>query len=349
MSLRRQPPCVELKDGKPEVNVEKLHASKSIHYTWVVDITNILQSRNLWEDVAADVNPVLLHAAAIAHAAWCHAEQEQQHDDLLQATMSDDTLTEMKNAKGEETMETTLQHSIHRGRAPPPLRTPRRRFVEADLALEKEHGVEGSTQDLDRIIKNFKIKGLALSLLRSTIDQSLGLEDNRRDGGGEPLIDVKPTYAAHFGRPFAVKDKEAKKGDEKSKRFEGKCFNCDKKGHRADDCRRPKDAVNVATPVDTSRAQAPKSKKKVDKRIGVTTCNMLCTNVSWKNQCLQQANNMLQQMPGGTTLTTSPTAVQKDHVPFVSDETSLPHCGEDPVRLEHHIDVMDTDLENVPF
>ncbi len=54
-------------------------------------------------------------------------------------------------------------------------------------------------------------------------------------------------------------------------------------------------------------------------------------------------------MPGGTTLTTSPTAVQKDHFSFVSDETSLPHCGEDPVLSEHHIDVMDTDLENVPF
>ena len=49
MSLRRQPPCVELKDGKPEVKVEMLNASMSNHFTWIVAITNILQSKGLWE------------------------------------------------------------------------------------------------------------------------------------------------------------------------------------------------------------------------------------------------------------------------------------------------------------
>lgn len=91
MSLRRQPPCVELKDGKPEVKVEMLNASMSNHFTWIVAITNILQSKGLWEGITVNVDPYMVASASATQDEADAARENQETTALLEAMASGDT------------------------------------------------------------------------------------------------------------------------------------------------------------------------------------------------------------------------------------------------------------------
>lgn len=90
MSLRRQPPSVELKNGNPDVRVEKLNASKSNHYTWIVEITNLLQSKGLWEGVTVNVDPFMISSAAAIMSEANAPQEEQDSTALIQALASGD-------------------------------------------------------------------------------------------------------------------------------------------------------------------------------------------------------------------------------------------------------------------
>ena len=88
MSLRRQPASVELKNGNPDVRVEKLNASMSNHYTWIVEITNLLQSKALWEGVTVNVDPFMISSAAAIMSEANAPQEEQDTTALIQALAS---------------------------------------------------------------------------------------------------------------------------------------------------------------------------------------------------------------------------------------------------------------------
>ena len=68
-------------------------------------------------------------------------------------------------------------------------------------------------------------------------------EDNRKEIGSKPVIgEAKVNVVEHGSTSKAFKGKKKEftlklKGTTFKKKFEGKCYNCDKKGHKSSECR----------------------------------------------------------------------------------------------------------------
>ena len=201
MNLRRQPPCVELKDGKPEVKVEMLNASMSNHFTWIVAITNILQSKGLWEGITVNVDPYMVASASATLDEADATRENQETTALLEAMASGDTavrqaaleraadagpaqqtLSAIKRDRPltfkRRTFSTPSTPQFHRRFGPVGERDPARfqglfrREVdgsEDELELE-DNGLEKAKQDF------VKKNATALHIIRSTIVKGLNVE-----------------------------------------------------------------------------------------------------------------------------------------------------------------------------